>query len=104
MGLDYVERWLGGLDLYTAEHADLLAQVNLVLHARALLRRDVDYLVREGKVELINVARGRVARLQRWPDGLQAAVEAKEGLAASPTGEVLDSIIVQALIGRYRTV
>jgi preprotein translocase subunit SecA len=103
-GLDYVERRLGGVDLYTAEHADLLTQVNLALHAHALLRRDVDYLVRDAKVELINVARGRVARSQRWPDGLQAAVEAKEGLAASPTGEVLDLIIVQALIGRYQTV
>jgi preprotein translocase subunit SecA len=103
-GLDYVERRLGEVDLYTEEHADLLTQVNLALHAHALLRRDVDYLVRDAKVELINLARGRVARLQRWPDGLQAAVEAKEGLAASPTGEVLDSIIVQALIGRYQTV
>jgi preprotein translocase subunit SecA len=103
-GLDNVERRLGGVDLYAAGHADLLTQVNLALHAHALLRRDVDYLVRDGKVELINAARGRVARLQRWPDGLQAAVEAKEGLAASPAGEVLDSIIVQALIGRYHTV
>ncbi|MGH3670593.1 MAG: accessory Sec system translocase SecA2 [Pseudonocardiaceae bacterium] len=103
-GLNYVERWLGGVDLYTTEHADLHTQVNLALHAHALLRRDVDYLVRNGRVELINVARGRVARLQRWPDGLQAAVEAKEGLAASPTGEVLDTIIVQALMGRYHTV
>jgi len=50
-------------------------------------------------VELINAARGRVARRQRWPDGLQAAVEAKEGLTVSPTGQVLDSIVVQELIG-----
>ncbi|WP_020502489.1 accessory Sec system translocase SecA2 [Sciscionella marina] len=103
-GLDHVERELGGIRLHTEEHAALLTELNLALHARALLRRDVDYLVRKGKVELVNRSRGRVARLQRWPDGLQAAVEAKEGLAASPTGEVLDSMIVQSLIGRYRTV
>ncbi|WP_167475300.1 accessory Sec system translocase SecA2 [Nocardia arthritidis] len=103
-GIDLVQHRLGGVDLYTDTHAELLTKVQLALHARALLHRDVDYLVRDGKVQLINVARGRVALLQRWPDGLQAAVEAKEGLAASPTGEVLDSILVQALIGRYRTV
>ncbi|MQA12024.1 MAG: accessory Sec system translocase SecA2 [Pseudonocardiaceae bacterium] len=103
-GLARVERRLGGIDLYTSEHGHRLTQVHVALHAHALLRRDVDYLVRNGKVELINVARGRVARLQRWPDGLQAAVETKEGLATSPTGDVLDCIIVQALIGRYRTV
>jgi len=44
-----------------------------------------------------------VAHLQRWPDGLQAAVEAMEGLEASPTGTVLDRIVVQTLVGRYRT-
>jgi preprotein translocase subunit SecA len=103
-GLSRVERRLGDIDLYTAEHAHRLTQVHLALHAHTLLHRDIDYLVRDGKVELIDDARGRVAHLRRWPDGLQAAVEAKEGLAASPTGEVLDSMVVQALIGRYRTV
>src|SRR5690606_36628885 len=46
-------------------------------------------------------SRGRVALLQRWPDGLQAAVEAKEALPASDKGEILDSITVQGLIKRY---
>jgi SecA preprotein cross-linking domain len=43
--------------------------------------------VRDGAVHLINESRGRVAQRQRWPDGLHAAVEAKEGLAASESGE-----------------
>ncbi|MGH7750445.1 MAG: accessory Sec system translocase SecA2, partial [Candidatus Dormibacteria bacterium] len=103
-GLRRVERRLGGIDLYTADHAHRLAEVHVALHAHALLRRDIDYLVRDGKVELIDDSKGRVAHLQRWPDGLQAAVEAKEGLATSASGEVLDSMVVQALIGRYPTV
>jgi len=57
--------------------------------------------VRDGKVQLINESRGRIALLQRWPDGLQAAVEAKEHLTPSETGEVLDSITVQSLVLRY---
>jgi preprotein translocase subunit SecA len=103
LGLARVERRLGGVDLYTEDQAQTLASVNVALYAHALLRRDVDYLVREGKVELIDDSRGRVANLQRWPDGLQAAVEAKEGLEASPAGAVLDRIVVQSLLGRYRT-
>ncbi|WP_218027199.1 accessory Sec system translocase SecA2 [Nocardia vaccinii] len=103
-GIDRVQGLLGDVDLYTVEGADQLTRIQLALHAHALLHRDVDYLVRDGKVELINAARGRVARLQRWPDGLHAAVEAKEGLDTTPTGTILDSILVQALIGRYRTV
>ena len=63
--------------------------MNVALHAHALLHRDVDYIVRDGAVELIDEMRGRVAQRRRWPDGLQAAVEAKEGLNATAEGEVL---------------
>ena len=73
----------------------------MALHAQALLRRDVDYIVRDGQVHLVSASRGRVAQLQRWPDGLQAAVEAKEAVAASDSGEVLDSITVESLVRRY---
>ncbi len=69
-----------------------------------LLHRDVHYIVRDDAVHLINASRGRIAQLQRWPDGLQAAVEAKEGIETTETGEVLDTITVQALINRYPTV
>lgn len=103
-GADQVERALGGIDLYAAEAFPTLAAVNVSLHAHVLLQRDVDYLVRDGKVQLINTSRGRVAELQRWPDGLQAAVEVKEKLAVTDSGEVLDSMTVQALIKRYPTV
>ncbi|MGZ0153178.1 preprotein translocase subunit SecA [Kribbella sp. WER1] len=90
-------------NLYDDENLDRLTQVNVALHAEVLLRKDVDYLVRDGKVSLINNSRGRVAKLQRWPDGLQAAVEAKEAVPVSDSGEVLDSITVQALIKRYNS-
>ncbi|MDT8909306.1 accessory Sec system translocase SecA2 [Amycolatopsis sp. PS_44_ISF1] len=100
-GASVVEKSLGGIDLYGDSGSDRLAAVNVALHAHALLTRDVDYLVRDGKVQLINAARGRVAELQRWPDGLQAAVEAKEQVAATDRGEILDSITVQALLARY---
>src|SRR5580692_2463523 len=95
------ERALGGIDLYAADQLDTLTRLNVALHAHALLRRDVDYIIRDGEVRLISASRGRVAELQRWPDGLQAAVEAKEGLAASESGEILDSITVESLVRRY---
>jgi len=103
-GAHAAEEELGGIDLYTAEHAETLTRLNVALHAHALLKRDVDYIVRDGAVHLISESRGRVARRQRWPDGLHAAVEAKEGLAASESGEILDSITVQSLVRRYRSI
>ncbi|HEY4019795.1 MAG TPA: accessory Sec system translocase SecA2 [Pseudonocardiaceae bacterium] len=102
-GADVIEQALGGIDLYAAEAGGTLAQVNVSLHAHALLRRDVDYLVKDGKVALINSSRGRVASLQRWPDGLQAAVELKEEVKVSEGGEVLDQMTVQSLLRRYKT-
>ena len=103
-GTRAVEAALGGIDLYTDPHLATLTRLNVALYAEALLRRDVDYIVRDGKIHLVNASRGRVARLQRWPDGLHAAVEAKEGLSASETGEILDSITIQSLVRRYPTV
>jgi preprotein translocase subunit SecA len=104
-GAHKLERRLGGIDLYSEEHVGTaLTEINVALHAHVLLHRDVHYIVRDGAVHLINSSRGRIAALQRWPDGLQAAVEAKEGIETTETGEVLDTITVQALINRYPTV
>jgi preprotein translocase subunit SecA len=100
-GAKAAEHMLGKIDLYAADNVQVLTRLNVALHAEALLRRDVDYIVSDGKVRLINSSRGRVAQLQRWPDGLQAAVEAKEAIAASDSGEILDSITVESLIRRY---
>ena len=104
-GAQKLERSLGGIDLYSEEHVGTtLTEVNVALHAHVLLQRDVHYIVRDGAVQLINASRGRIASLQRWPDGLQAAVEVKEGIETTETGEVLDTITVQAFINRYPTV
>jgi preprotein translocase subunit SecA len=104
-GAQKLEAKLGGIDLYSEEHVGTtLTEVNVALHAHVLLQRDVHYIVRDDAVHLINASRGRIAQLQRWPDGLQAAVETKEGIETTETGEVLDTITVQALINRYPTV
>ncbi|MFC4109244.1 accessory Sec system translocase SecA2 [Micromonospora zhanjiangensis] len=103
-GLANMEAKLGGIDLYDTEHVEQLSAVNVALHAHALLHRDIDYIVRDGTVELIDEMRGRVAQRRRWPDGLQAAVEAKEGLNATAEGEVLGTVTVQAYVALYRTV
>lgn len=101
-GARRLEAALGGIDIYSEEHVSTtLTEANVALHANVLLQRDVHYIVRDGAVQLINASRGRIASLQRWPDGLQAAVEAKEGIETTETGEVLDTITVQALINRY---
>ncbi|GAA1320565.1 accessory Sec system translocase SecA2 [Leucobacter albus] len=100
-GLEAVERSLGGEDLYGSSDGARLSRINVALMAVAIAERDVDYVVMDRAVKLVSASRGRIARMQRWPDGLHAAVEAKEGLAASRPGTILDSLTVQELLGRY---
>ena len=100
-GLDRVEsQWHCG-NLHVPENLMLLTGINLALHAEVLLRRDVDYIIRDGKVELVDEFTGRVAEKRRWPHGLQAAVEAKEGLDIQPEGMIQGSITLIHLLQLY---
>ena len=104
-GAHRVENELSIDSLYSEDNiGTVLVKVNLALHAKALLIRDIHYIVNEGELQLIDASKGRVADLQRWPDGLQAAVEAKEGLEVSEGGRILDTITLQELMRRYPTV
>jgi preprotein translocase subunit SecA len=100
-GARTVEHAMGRENLYAPENLDVHAAVEAALHARILLRRDVDYLVRNGAIELVDEFKGRVAENRRWPAGLQTALEAKEGLPLRRQGRILGSITLQNLIRMY---
>ncbi len=103
-GAARAEALLGCGNLYEEENLPLLAALNNALHAKELLRRDVDYVVKAGGVELVDEFKGRIAENRRWPDGLQAAIEAKEGVGLKREGRVLGSITIQNLIELYSKV
>jgi preprotein translocase subunit SecA len=79
----------------------LLSAVHVALHAETLLRRDRDYVVRDGRVEIVDEWTGRVADNRRWPHGIQPAVEAKEGVAIRLEGRILGSIPLQHFVALY---
>jgi preprotein translocase subunit SecA len=89
---------LGCPPLHLPEQQTLLAAVHVALHALVLLHRDRDYIVRRGRIELVDEFTGRVADNRRWPHGIQPAVEAKEGLEVQPEGKVLGAIPVQHFV------
>ncbi|MCK7518269.1 MAG: hypothetical protein MZV64_11375 [Ignavibacteriales bacterium] len=91
-------RSLGRGNLFAPENEALLGAVHCALHARALLERDVDYIVRAGRVEIVDEFTGRVMDKRHWPDGLQAAVEAKEGVRRGAEGAILGSDHAAALL------
>ncbi len=95
------EAMLDSGSLYDLENLPLLAALNNAIHAKELLRRDVDYVVKQGSIELVDEFKGRIAANRRWPDGLHAAIEAKEGVSHKREGRVLASITLQNLIRIY---
>jgi preprotein translocase subunit SecA len=100
-GIEHVERALGCGGLHRAENILLLTELNCGLHARVLLRRDVDYIVRNGRIEIVDEFTGRVVADRHWPDGLQSALEAKEGLERRPDGRILGSMTLQRFLRGY---
>jgi preprotein translocase subunit SecA len=100
-GIELVERELGCGHLHDERNDTLLSELNCALHAHALLRRDVDYIVRDGRIEIVDEFTGRVVHDRHWPDGLQAAVEAKEGLEHRRDGRILGSITLQHFLSGY---
>lgn len=102
-GIERAESALGCGPLHASRNELLLAEVNQALHARALLHRDVDYIVRDGRISLVDEFTGRVVEDRRWPDGLQRALEAKEGLGVQPGGRILGSITLHHFLDQYPT-
>ncbi len=100
-GIQRAEAALECGSLYDSTNYRLLTELNCALHARALLTRDVDYLVRDGRIGIIDELTGRVVPDRHWPDGLQAALEAKEGLERRPEGRILGSVTLQHFLGNY---
>jgi len=100
-GIQRAERAFQCGNLFGEENLALLTAVQDSLHAHALLRRDVDYLVKNGAIESVDEFKGRIAQNRRWPAGLHTAIEAKEGVALKTQGRILGSITLQNLVAMY---
>ena len=100
-GIHAVEHAFACGNLYEDENSSLLSSVQDALHAHVLLRRDVDYIVKNNAVESVDEFKGRVAQDRRWPAGLHTAIEIKEGVAPKTQGRILGSITLQNLIALY---
>jgi preprotein translocase subunit SecA len=100
-GLERAETLLGSGDLLAPENLVTLTELNCALHAAVLLARDVDYILRDGEIRMVDEFTGRVVEDRHWPDGLQAALEAKEGLELKPEGRTLGSITLQHFLQLY---
>ncbi len=103
-GIRRVETALGCGNIFDERNFRILTAVQDALHAHVLLKANVDYIVKNGSIELVDEFKGRVAQNRRWPAGLQSAIEAKERLGLKQQGRIFGSVTVQALAGLYEHV
>jgi preprotein translocase subunit SecA len=100
-GARVAEAYFQSGNLYAEENLSLYTAVHNAIHAHALLRRDVDYVVKDRAIESVDQFKGRIAQDRRWPAGLHTALEAKEGLPFRQQGRVLASITLQNMVAQY---
>jgi preprotein translocase subunit SecA len=100
-GVGRVEKLLGLENLYDPANIEVLHHVNQALKAHALFRRDVDYVVRDGEVQIVDEFTGRLMPGRRWSDGLHQAVEAKEGVKVASENQTLATITFQNYFRMY---
>jgi preprotein translocase subunit SecA len=92
---------LEGENLYDFENTQVVHHLNQALRANVIFRRDTDYIVRGGKIIIIDEFTGRMMDGRRWSDGLHQAVEAKEGVQIQPENQTLASITFQNYFRMY---
>ena len=92
---------LRGASLYDIENVTLVHHIQQALRAHHLFQRDVDYIVKDGKVIIIDEFTGRMMPGRRYSDGLHQALEAKERVPVQPENQTLASITFQNYFRLY---
>lgn len=106
-GTDAVEELLkqSGLletdNLYDVENTQVVHHLDQALKANIMFKRDTDYIVKDGKVIIIDEFTGRMMDGRRWSNGLHQAVEAKEGVKIEPENQTMASITFQNYFRMY---
>jgi preprotein translocase subunit SecA len=101
-GVKKAEELLKIDNLYAPEHVDLLKHLETALRALHLYKRDRDYIVKDGRVIIVDEFTGRLMPDRRWSDGLHQAIEAKEGLEIRKEQQTLATITLQHYFKLYK--
>ena len=108
IGIDKIEKLaiqkkiLKNNNFYDPANLDLVHHINQALKANLLFKKDTDYIVRNGKVQIIDEFTGRVLDGRRFSDGLHQAIEAKENVKVEEENQTLASITYQNYFRLYQ--
>ena len=96
-----IEKFLGIQNLYAPENIELSHCFTAALRAKALMKRDRDYVVRDGEIVIVDEFTGRLMTGRRYSDGLHQAIEAKENVKIQRESQTLATITFQNYFRMY---
>ncbi|SOB90943.1 preprotein translocase subunit SecA [Ureibacillus xyleni] len=100
-GIEKVEAAFGVDNLYELEHQTLYHYVIQAVRAHVMFERDVDYIVKDDKIELVDMFTGRILEGRSLSDGLHQAIEAKEGVTITEENKAQAQITIQNYFRMY---
>lgn len=89
-------------NLYSPENLEILHHIDVALRAHNVLKKDINYVIRDNEVLIVDSFTGRVQPGRRWNNGLHQAVEIKEGLKPESESSTIASIALQHYFGQYK--
>ncbi|KMN40549.1 accessory Sec system translocase SecA2 [Lysinibacillus capsici] len=100
-GIEKVEAAFNIDNLYDLEHQTLFHYVIQAVRAHVMFKRDVDYIVKEDKIELVDMFTGRILEGRSLSDGLHQAIEAKEGVTITDENKSMAQVTIQNYFRMY---
>ena len=101
-GIAKAEKFFGVENLADAENATLSHHINQAMKARGLMKRDIDYVIKDGQVIIVDEFTGRLMIGRRYNEGLHQAIEAKEGVKIAAESKTLATITFQNYFRMYK--
>ena len=101
-GIAKAEKYFGVENLADVENTTLSHHINQAMKARGIMKRDIDYVVKDGQVIIVDEFTGRLMYGRRYNEGLHQAIEAKEGVSVASENKTLATITFQNLFRLYR--
>jgi len=100
-GIEKVEDYLGISNLYETANTPLISFLNNSIRAKALFKRDKDYVVMKGEVLIVDEHTGRILPGRRYNEGIHQAIEAKEGVEVKAENQTLATVTLQNYFRLY---
>ena len=100
-GIAKAEKYFGVENLADADNATLNHHINQAMKARGLMKKDIDYVVKDGQIIIVDEFTGRLMYGRRYNEGLHQAIEAKEGVTVAGESKTLATITFQNFFRLY---